>query len=1112
MANSQRPTALALTLLASLAIAPLSFSTMLVRMNWDVAIAQTTDDLITFPVPETVTSGTTVRLDGSSSMIVINGTLKENFEAEYPGTTVDLAAQGTDVALEALINGEIDLAAVGRPLTDEEKAQGLVEVPISREKIAIIVGPENPFSGNLTSDQFARMFRGEITDWSEVGGTPGPIRFVDRPDFSDTRLSLSRYQVFLAAPFETGENAVQVAEDDTTAVIEGLGSDGISYAIASQVLGQDNVKIVSMHQTLPDNPAYPYSQPRGYVYYQEPTPAAQAFLGFATAPAGQDAVDVARQAEAAAVAAGEAVTEAEVAPVQSLLPLSGVLSSGAIAISPDGNLIAGAGEGNTVRLWNIDGTPLQDPFVGHENTVRSVAISPDGQRIASAGDDGTIRLWDLQGNPIGEPFTGHEGSVRAIAFSPDGQSLVSGGNDSTIRRWNLDGMLIGQPFRGHSETIRAVGFSPDGQTIVSGGEDDYVRLWGLDGLLAGQATITHDGDINSVAFRPDGQSVASASDDGTIRLWDLQGNPIGEPFTGHDGAVNAIAFSPDSQMLVSGGTDGTVRQWNLDGSAIGTPITGHAAAINAVAFAPNGEAIASGGADGTIRLWGLDGQPIGTPLVGYGVPASARERAFPLWLLWLLPLLLLGLLIAWLLRRRATQPSPAAGTDAGVADAGAVPNPALVGTDGVAAQPNQATNEAIASDDEAAVLTGKIAVGDAAMGRTMAAETNGGRDEPVETQGDLGQMRGAGMAGGAAVAGVGMAATLGALSRDRTQSNVEATRFDVGQSDLSREALADVDQDLPELPEGYGESRIVLLPRDPQWGYTYWDIPNEHKQAVRQQGGTQLALRLYDVTDIDLDLQRPHSLQQYHCDELARDWYVPIPVSDRDYVIEIGYVSADANWLMMARSAPMRVPPVYPSDWFDDQFMTIVWDEDLRGKTFLTLIPPSQQLMNGSPLHTAMFDMSQSAEALRVTGSLFGSMQQVPEQAISSYVFPSGVGMWALPTMSMSGIGMSGVGFSASVPPIRPRKFWLVADAELIVYGATEPDATVLIGDRAITLNPDGTFRFQMSFQDGNISYPIQAIAADGEQTRWVRMEFDRETPHRHTNTKDEAQEEWPNP
>lgn len=347
------------------------------------------------------------------------------------------------------------------------------------------------------------------------------------------------------------------------------------------------------------------------------------------------------------------------------------------------------------------------------------------------------------------------------------------------------------------------------------------------------------------------------------------------------------------------------------------------------------------------------------------------------------------------------------------------------------------------------------------------------------------------------------------------QEEVEAAKFDVGQVDRVSVSLADVDEGLPDLPSGYGESRIVLLPRDPQWAYAYWDVPNEHREELRRQGGSRLALRFYDVTDIDLNYQRPHSLQQYECDELAREWYLPIPVSDRDYVVEIGYVAFDGRWLMLARSAPVRIPPVYPSDWVDDQFITVIWDEELRGKQMLELVPPSKRMGTmaapggGNPIYDQIFGMAESAEAMRVAGSLYGSMQMVPEQAVSSYVFPSGVGMWALPTMSMSGIGMSGVGFSASAPPIRPRQFWLVADAELIVYGATEPDATVTIGGRPIKLNPDGTFRFQMSFQDGLIDYPILAVAADGEQNRAIHMKFTRETPERRTNTKEEAVLEW---
>ncbi|MEG4056589.1 MULTISPECIES: DUF4912 domain-containing protein [unclassified Microcoleus] len=389
------------------------------------------------------------------------------------------------------------------------------------------------------------------------------------------------------------------------------------------------------------------------------------------------------------------------------------------------------------------------------------------------------------------------------------------------------------------------------------------------------------------------------------------------------------------------------------------------------------------------------------------------------------------------------------------------------------------------------------------------------------------------------------------------QEAVEAAKFELGQEDRTGGSLSSVDEGLADLPNGYGESRVVLMPRDPEWAYTYWDIPNDRKEELRRQGGQQLALRIYDVTDVNLDIQSPHSIQEYPCDELAREWYVPIPVSDRDYAIDIGYRCADGRWLVLARSAEVRVPPVYPSDWIEDQFITLDWEEELQGKTFAELVPPAKKLaqaVNGGGYSTSnaiyeqIFGMAESAEALRVAGSVFGSMQHVAgsvqqvgihEQALSSYVFPSGVGMWAAPTMSglttsgvgmsgltmsgvgmsgvgmsgltmsgfgMSGVGMSGVGFAA---PMRPRQFWLVADAELIVYGATEPDATVYVGGQPIKLNADGTFRFQMSFQDGLIDYPIFAVAADGEQNRAIHLKFNRETPERRTNTKQDAVVEW---
>ncbi len=368
---------------------------------------------------------------------------------------------------------------------------------------------------------------------------------------------------------------------------------------------------------------------------------------------------------------------------------------------------------------------------------------------------------------------------------------------------------------------------------------------------------------------------------------------------------------------------------------------------------------------------------------------------------------------------------------------------------------------------------------------------------------------------------------------EEIQETVEAAKFNVGQSKPKDIVLSDVDAQLPELPEGYGESSIMLLPRDPQWSYVYWDVPNDHKDELRRQGGNQLALRLYDVTDIDINTRAPHSMQEYPCDEMAREWYLPVPVSDRTYIVELGYRAMDGRWLSLVSSPRVHIPPVYPSDWVEDHFITVNWEEELRGKTVFKLNPPSlagTEDSSAEGVHGEVFGMAQDAEAMRLNGSLFGSMQhgplggsEVPGSAqmiesVSSFVFPSGVGMWAadipgapavFPT-NMSGLTMSGAGIAASMPPLpTPRKFWLIADAELIVYGATEPDATVTIGGKPIQLNSDGTFRFQMSFQDGLIDYPIMAVAADGEQTRSIHMKFERETPSRHTNTKEEAVEEW---
>ena len=110
----------------------------------------------------------------------------------------------------------------------------------------------------------------------------------------------------------------------------------------------------------------------------------------------------------------------------------------------------------------------------------------------------------------------------------------------------------------------------------------------------------------------------------------------------------------------------------------------------------------------------------------------------------------------------------------------------------------------------------------------------------------------------------------------------------------------------------------------------------------------------------------------------------------------------------------------------------------------------------------------------------------------------SGSGLWA------SGLNESGIG---GVP--QARSFWLVADAELIVYGATDPSAKLFIEDEEVPLANDGTFRLQVPFRDGVQNYSIKAIDKDGVDSRNITMKFERVTPVDNTNPNSKSQSEW---
>lgn len=231
----------------------------------------------------------TIRIDNLTRMAPINQALKKQYETQFSDTTVEIKAQQTDANLQ-LQNKQADLAAISRLLTPEEKAQGLVQVPVTREKIAIVVGQDNNFDKGLTIDQVTQIFQGKITDWSQIGGKSGPIRVIHRPIADNLQSTLQTYDLFREAAFEAGDNTVQLDQDSVTALATELGTDGISYILASQIAEAKSIRPVSMYQTLPDDPKYPFSQPFTYVYQGKPSSSTQAFLDYVVTEPGQQAI------------------------------------------------------------------------------------------------------------------------------------------------------------------------------------------------------------------------------------------------------------------------------------------------------------------------------------------------------------------------------------------------------------------------------------------------------------------------------------------------------------------------------------------------------------------------------------------------------------------------------------------------------------------------------------------------------------------------------------------------------------------------------------------------------------------------------------------------------
>ena len=127
-----------------------------------------------------------VSTNGSTSMEKVIGALSEQFMADNSGVTVTYDPTGSGAGIEAASNGSADIGLASRALKDEEKAGGLTETVVALDGIAVIVNADSKVA-DLTVEQIGKIFTGEITDWSEVGGDAGTISCIGREAGSGTR-------------------------------------------------------------------------------------------------------------------------------------------------------------------------------------------------------------------------------------------------------------------------------------------------------------------------------------------------------------------------------------------------------------------------------------------------------------------------------------------------------------------------------------------------------------------------------------------------------------------------------------------------------------------------------------------------------------------------------------------------------------------------------------------------------------------------------------------------------------------------------------------------------------------------------------------------------------
>jgi phosphate transport system substrate-binding protein len=222
--------------------------------------------------------------------------LAEEFKAQHPGTTFDIAAEGSTTGIAAIIDGTANIGMSSRPAKPEEiataKAKGVELKPttVAYDGIAVIVNAANPIKG-LTKRQAEQIFTGDVTDWSAVRGTGGKISVYTRNTSSGT---YSDFKELAMKKRDYAPDSQKLAGNEQIASEVAKNPNGIGYVGLAYTKAQ-GIKVVPVDGAVPSKESvigktYPYARPTFYYTNGEPKGLAKEFVDFTLSDAGQKIV------------------------------------------------------------------------------------------------------------------------------------------------------------------------------------------------------------------------------------------------------------------------------------------------------------------------------------------------------------------------------------------------------------------------------------------------------------------------------------------------------------------------------------------------------------------------------------------------------------------------------------------------------------------------------------------------------------------------------------------------------------------------------------------------------------------------------------------------------